>query len=396
VPRSGILLRRALLTVGAVVLADVLSSLTWLREGRVGARPLPPFGVQLDAEQEAVLARIETGDANPNRIAAFDRDLGWCVRPGAVSAAGDVHIQASGVRGLREYADLAPVGALRLACFGDSFTFGDEVQDSFTFQAFLESLAPSVEALNLGVPAYGTDQALLRLRRDGIHGARVVVVGLLLENIGRNVNRYRPLWTPRTLALFAKPRYVVEGGALVLVPQPFEEGRDFARAVRSGAVLGLLAEHEYWRDRPAVWTGRWSSIGRLAAGWFAYRARSPRRMWLDSGGEPRRVTLALLDAFRESALAQGAEHVLVLVFPMRKELAAFREAGRAYWSGLPDELAARGLDALDLAPALAEEDARCEQDPARPTLYVAEHFSSHGNLVVARAIERWLIAKKLL
>ena len=59
--------------------------------------------------------------------------------------------------------------------------------------------------------------------------------------------------------------------------------------MRSGAVLGALAEHEYWRDRPEVWTGRWSSLGRLAAGWIAYRERDPRRLWLDKTGEPRRV-----------------------------------------------------------------------------------------------------------
>ena len=34
-----------------------------------------------------------------------------------------------------------------MACFGDSFTFGDEVQDEFTYPAFLERLEPGIEAL---------------------------------------------------------------------------------------------------------------------------------------------------------------------------------------------------------------------------------------------------------
>ena len=99
------------------------------------------------------------------------------------------------------------------------------MRDDYTYQAFLEAHEPRVEALNFGVPAYGTDQALLRLSREGLRGARVAVLSLLLENIGRNVNRWRPLWTPRTLTPLAKPRFVLEGGALRLVPQPFEDPR---------------------------------------------------------------------------------------------------------------------------------------------------------------------------
>ncbi|MBK8178342.1 MAG: hypothetical protein IPK67_05485 [Planctomycetes bacterium] len=386
-------MRRALLSGAAVVAVDVISSLTWLSEGRVGKRPLPPFGVEIDGAQREVLERLESGRLNPNTVTGFDRELGWCVRPGASVPDGTVHVNRLGARAERDYADLPPPQVLRLATFGDSFTFGDEVRDSFTYQAFLESLRPELEVLNFGVPAYGTDQALLRMERDGLAGARVVVVGLLLENIGRNVNRYRPLWNARTLAPLAKPRFVLEDGELVLVAQPYATAPEFARAVRDGSVLAQLAPAEYWSGRPVLPTGRWSALGRLAAGWIAYGERDPRKLWLDREGEPRRVTLALLERFRESARRLGALEFLVLVLPMREELADFRRTGSGYWSGLAEELSGRGLPALDLAPALAQEDARCEQDPARPTLYVAAHLSSHGNRVIALEIERWLVGR---
>ena len=391
-----ILLLRLAIAIGALAVVDVVLSLTWLSEGRVGKRPLPPFGVELDAQQLAVLARLESGEQNPSTVTEFDRELGWCVRPLSTHADGTMHINAKGQRGVREYADRPALGTLRLACFGDSFTFGDEVPDDYSFEAFLERHAPKVEALNYGVSAYGTDQALLRMRRDGIAHARVVVVSLLLENIGRNVNRYRPLWTPRTLSPLAKPRFIFRANALELLPQPFADGREFARAVRAKTVFDAMAEHEYWRGRPELWTGTKSSLGRLAAGWFAYRERDPRRLWLDSNGEPRRVTMALIDAFQAEARALGAKEVLVLVLPMREELDVYRKSGNAYWSATLAEFAARGVTCIDLAPELAAEDARCEQDPAHPTLYVSAHLSSVGNQVVALAIEKWLIDNQLL
>jgi hypothetical protein len=40
---------------------------------------------------------------------------------------------------------------IRLACFGDSFTFGSETSDEGCWPAQIEERMPSVEALNLGV-----------------------------------------------------------------------------------------------------------------------------------------------------------------------------------------------------------------------------------------------------
>src|SRR5688500_12095122 len=137
--KASTIVRRALLCLAAVVLVDLASSLTWLRSGKVGRRPLPPFGRELDAEQLEVLDRLERGEVNPHTVTGLDRVLGWTWRPGAEHANGDYHVNARGLRGLREYAPAPASGKLRLACFGDSFTFGDEIPDAATFQAILES-----------------------------------------------------------------------------------------------------------------------------------------------------------------------------------------------------------------------------------------------------------------
>ena len=386
-PKVRSIVARGLLALAAIALLDIGLSLTVLRAGKLGKRPLPPFGVEFDAAQRAILERLESGDAE-ERVTAFDRELGWCVRPGSASASGETHINSRGMRGRREYTPLPQAGRLRLACFGDSFTFCDEVRDESAWPAILEQRTKTIEALNFGVPAYGTDQALLRMRREGVHGAKLVVLGLLLENIGRNVNRYRPLWTPRTQSPLAKPRFVLKGERLELVPQPFENAAALARAARDGSILGSLDQDEFWSGRPRLWTGRLSSIARLAAGFFAYRERDPRRLWLDESGEPRRVTLALVDSFRAEATALGARDFLVLLLPMREEFDDYLAEGRGYWSELPRLFSARGIECLDLSVALA-----AESNAAQSAMYVLAHLSPAGNEVVAREVRDWLVRR---
>ncbi|MCK6446847.1 MAG: hypothetical protein L6Q99_10685 [Planctomycetes bacterium] len=387
--------RRLVVGVAALVALDLVLARTWLADGKLGKRPLPPFGELSGDAQAAALARLTIERPDRTTVTVFDRELGWCVQPDSESPSGECRIGPLGTRGPRDYAASPPRGVVRLVCFGDSFTFGDEVKDEWTFEALLEGLDPRIEALNFGVPAFGTDQALLRFDREGLHGAHVAVLGLLLENIGRNVNRYRPLWTPRTETPLAKPRFVLGGDALELVPQPFATPRELADAVRDGSILARLEEHEFWRGKPELWTGEWSAFGRVFGGVLAYRERSPEKLWLDREGEPRRVTFALVERFRAHALALGAKRTVVLLFPMKEELADFRASGVAYWRDAADEFVRRGIDVLDLAPALAAEEARLEASEEEATLYVAAHLSSVGNTVVARELHDWLAAQGL-
>lgn len=52
-----------------------------------------------------------------------------------------------------------------MSTFGDSYTFGSEVAEHQTFQSKLAGILQA-DVFNFGVGAYGTDQALLRFRRD--------------------------------------------------------------------------------------------------------------------------------------------------------------------------------------------------------------------------------------
>lgn len=350
-------------------------------------RPLPPFGTRLTAQQAQWLARQEeelAGKLPENGIGAFDPDLGWSHHPGARDEQCSVH--AGGWRGPRAYAPAAPEGVTRLAAFGESFTFGHEVTDDATWEVQLEALDPSLEVPNYGVGAYGTDQALLRAERDLPRaGADVVLVGLMLENIGRNVNRYRPLWLPTAYAPVAKPRFVLAGGELRLIPLPFRDRAEYVRALSAGTVVELLREHEYWTDAPLPPWLAWSACARLFHGRRAHHARYTPDLWTRRH-EPFEVTLALLDRFRVLARANGARDAVVLVFPARTDLERLRADGVKYWAGLLEELERRGAPYLDLSDALLADAAVQGPD----ALYVVGHFSRAGNATVARALQAWL------
>lgn len=390
---SGCPLKRSRKLVLAVVVAttlvvtDLLVGAFMLEDGRLGERPLPPFGVMPHPRQrawiEAQVAALEGDDEDPG-LGLFDGELGWTNRPGACDRSGRHCFDSIGARGRREYALPRPAGVLRVLCFGDSYTYGSEVVDGDDWPAQIEQLDPGVEALNFGVGGYGTDQALLRFRRvaRGLEG-QVVCIGLLLENIGRNVNRYRPAYYPSTLACSSKPRFVLEGGELELLPQPFPTREALTNAVRDGSVLERLSEHEYWAGDTALFPG---SIGRILGAWPAYRRRQPGALWTDPDGEPFQVTLALLEAFHAEALASGAERAVVLIFPRQRELDARRASadGQPFWKELTRALAERSIPFIDLSTALLEPSAENE-------LYVGGHLNRAGNGIVAATVLDWLL-----
>lgn len=390
---SGLTRHRKIVAVAAclapLVLADVAISVLFLRDGIFLGNPLPPFETVTHPRQRAWIEGLAAED--PSGIGAFDPELGWTWRPSSRTADGAFTIDALGARGPREYAPRPPAGVTRVLTFGDSFTFCDEMPDDSTFEHYLEDRHRDFEVLNFGVSGYGTDQALLRYRSLGRGlGADVVCIGILLENIGRNVNRYRPLWNTRTGFPATKPRFVLAAGELRLVPQPYRTKEALLAAVESGGLFEDVAKDEYWWRRPPVPTGRLSSLVRIACGYLAQRERSPARLWRDVDGEPFQVTLAILETFQREALADGARLAPILVFPAREDLRDHAVRGDSYWEAFYAELDRRGLAHLDLiAPLLA----RYREEAVNPeggTVYYKGHLSTVGNSVVADVLHAYL------
>jgi hypothetical protein len=313
---------------------------------------------------------------------ASDPDLGWALVPDGRTRDGLYRANAQAIRapaGLR-YAPTPARGRVRVVTVGDSFTHGDGVGVEATWQRALERMRPELEMVNLGVPAYGTDQAYLRWLRDGarLH-PHVAVLGIWPENICRNLNVVRSYLQPaEAAAMLSKPRFVPGGRGLQLVNVPALHGHALAEAL-AGPTPALL-RHEYWalpgEDEPRAWHR--SRAMRVAATIASLRRRKAMREALYSGEEPAGIALtaAIADAFARHARRAGAVPV-VAILPMADLLE--RDGARP----LARALEARGLAPIDLGPPMA----RAVADAGRRRLFQPDgHLTADGNQVVAGAL----------
>ena len=355
----------------------------------LGNRPLPPFGATTNGAQRDWVrdwrGRLAAGE-DVAGAAEFRMDLGWSMRRSASFA--DIVTNNLGARGARDYPARPIEGTFRITCFGDSFTWADGVTVAESWPARIETATENVEAINFGVGAYGTDQALLRFRVDGRGlGAHAVLIGIMLEDIGRNVSRYRPWYYPSTPVAYAKPRFRLDGGgSLIEVPLPYADFPEYLHAVANGTVVEDLRDHDHWFDAGTF--GSSLVTVRLVSGVFAYLARDHRRAWEDARSEPYRVTQALLRTFHAEALADGATLAPIVVFPALTDLEAKLAEGRSYWAPALDQLREGGLPVIDLADPLA---AHChERRLAAAEIYTGGHLDPSANNLVAEVLLDWL------
>ncbi len=188
---------------------------------RLNLLPLPDSVLTSDAWWEERWHREREG-MNPRELIELDRELGYVPAAGLHDLPYDgarVSTNSAHMRGAREIPRERD-GAPRVVAVGDSYTFGQCVDDDETYPAVIGRVLPGTEVLNLGVMGYGQDQALLRLLRDGLpYQPDAVVFGFHPSNPRRNMVSFRG---------WAKPRFRLEQGELVLENVPVPEPADYA------------------------------------------------------------------------------------------------------------------------------------------------------------------------
>lgn len=232
---------------------------------------------------------------------SFDRhhpERGWSLAPKLrdlpVFAGKKLSSSSRGLRGAREPVIPKNADTLRIALFGDSFTFGEDVGDEETFGHQMERLfedtataaSPTVEVLNFGVHGYGHDQMLLYLREAlPIYQPDIVILGYVSDDSLRNMTTFRD---------FAKPRFRLDNGELVLegVPVP--------------TPAALIASQRFH--------SRLFDLLTMAATRLAFR-------WGDRAAEVDRLTDALLSEIARETRGAGARPVFALL-PAFSELSA--------------------------------------------------------------------------
>jgi hypothetical protein len=297
-------------------------------------------------------ARTVLTERDRGRYVHDDR-LGYLPRAG--HAAPGLTIEADGLRRTGEQTADAPILAV-----GDSFTFGDEVNDGQTWPAQLKLLTGR-HVLNGGVSGYGFDQAVLRAEQlAGKYKPSAIVVGFIADDIRRT--EMRRLWSAD------KPYFDLDSDLgndkIVLRGVPVPERVD-PRTTLS-----------FWQ-RTLGYSYLFDFILRrldLLHDWFGDHVR------VHPAGTGERLACRLTDRLAALQRSSGARVIVVAEYdPVVWDDPAFAAEQRRMSKGLLDCAAKNGLASIDSFPVLAA--------TAQPRqLYGLWHMTEQGNRLIAKLI----------
>lgn len=279
----------------------------------------------------------------------FHPRYGWSNLPGYRSDESvpfTVTINDQGLRARKNYPRHPSPGVQRIALFGDSCAFGEEVDDDQTVPFHLQQLLEGSEVLNFGVRGFGLGQMALRLEEEGFgfHPDHVVIVLLLPSDVTRDLTDF---------FTHSKPSFRMTDSGLQTDNCPVRESSNQPWLLRNSFAAAWM-----W-GRPR----RWPELSRLN----------------DVMDTPR----AILGKARDRCRSKGVRLTLAtIVTPGTIELMNSDPNERQRIESMIDSLRqtnTRLIDLVDdLATAYAEQgDALCAP---------IAHWSSAGNQVIARRI----------
>lgn len=337
-------------------------------------------------EQSAKIRKFVSAQSLGRTV--FDSNLGWRYRANYHSN-GD-QLNGQGLRSSRDYTTIPAGHVIRVAAFGDSFVYCNEVGNQGSWPHMIEKMNRDIEVLNYGVGGYGTDQAYLRFLSEGTSlSPDVVVIGFSPIMLRRAVNVYRRFISTREFPL-VKPRFVLnEKDSLVLLRSPLQNIRDYESYLRHPAAIVKLGAHDHWYQ-PAIYENpiyNVSATVRLltTVGVRVYNRYLDQDRLLRDGVFNRssiafRIQAKLLSMFVDHVRNFGAK-ALIVVFPGRGAIVNAMQGKQTAYSPLLDHLTDGGLDYVDLSRAFVE-----QHSPDKIGLWFMPegHYSPIGNEIVAR------------
>jgi hypothetical protein len=380
---------RLILPLGGIVLALLfvelgLRAVAWLVPERYSWRLGLTSQLPLSYDQQGLGNMISSNEG----LLRFDRDLGWSPQPSVdrshINNNNELIRYQHDAAGLRvDPGNPVPPASRRILAFGDSFTYCEEVNFSDCWTQHLQAQLPGTEVLDYGVPAYAPDQAWLRYQREGRGQAPcAVLIGNMVENINRVVNRFRPFYMGDIP--LAKPRFLIDNGQLQLLPSPAQGPEDLMNPVWVETNLG---PHDAWYFPGTFVPNPVDSlqVGRVVRS-ASYRLSRWTWPWwkYQPGSEDFEVLSTVLVQFARQVRSDGATPV-VLVFPYANEIVAAQQGRPKTHAPLLDLLAREGIATIDLTDALglAARDHGVEE-------LINSHYRPLGDAVVADALAQQL------
>lgn len=335
-------------------------------------------------------------DPKSERREVFDSTLGWLYRKNYSDTKNQINSQ--GLRSNREYSLVADLNTIRVAAFGDSFVYCNEVVNKDSWPALIEDLLPNIEVLNYGIGGYGTDQAYLRYLAEGNNlSPDIVIIGFTPIMLKRNVNVYRRFISDRELAL-TKPRFVFNNESdLVLVPNPIKQKSDYKKYLRNPQKIIDFGKNDYWYE-PGIYENQLYDISpsvRLFTNfWIRIQKKYLNHDRLFDGEVFNRSSKAfeisntLIEKFVEEVRNSGAIPIVV-IFPDSSCIMMERK-GQKVFGPLVDKLKSNHIDYVDLTNAFVDSGIKGDFG-----LWYAKHghFSPSGNKIIAYFLGKQILAR---
>ena len=192
-----------------------------------------------------VAARVYAHVASQDRLIVIDNVVGWKLSPNAhrrYDKETQPYFIAINSKGLRdvEHSYDKPAGVYRIVVIGDSFVFGaGGVEPSKRFADILQASTKNTEVINMGVPAYGTDQEYLYLANEAMrYHPDLVLVCAFYNDFSESFSTINPS-NGRPKGYFS-----LDGDQLVFHPPAFSI---FYRMAQHSYLLGM-ARHGLEQD----------------------------------------------------------------------------------------------------------------------------------------------------
>jgi hypothetical protein len=289
--------------------------------------------------------------------------LGHVPNPRVQSRLGNL-IQTIDSDGLRYNGETPPPGGPAILAVGDSYTYGEEVNDSETWPAHLQQLTGR-RVLNGGVTGYGFDQIVLRAEQlADRYSPSVIIVSFIEDNLKRA--EISTLWWRN------KPWFAMENGQLVYKAAGEPVGAKLPRHLHSilGRCFHKLPPHLRARAHLVENT----LVARLPlqlqhrVGYFV-RVHPP--------GVGVEIAQRLVERLAQLQKNRGSKVVIMAQYPPWV-WADWSEAKRQRHATqvILDRAAACGIATLDTYDRLATE-------PGPHRLYAKGHMNARGNSTIA-------------
>lgn len=297
--------------------------------------------------------------------------LGWTHIPGV--SIKKVNIDRHGYRvGYEEEKEHALPEKI-IAAFGDSFTFGDDLQgeDTWSYQLGQKTEKRGFGVVNLGVCAYGIDQMYLLYREEEKKlDPSVVLAAIISWDIQRVI---KSQWKGGGRH---KPRFVFKEGTIELghVPVPLEIERD-RRLTRWHDIL-FDVKRVYLLDR--FWSPEdrlWQSMPDIPPSVYEAERIPPNKH-----AEGVLISQKIIERWRAEVEGAGRRFILVLI-PLKKRIQYYH----SYLITLRDNLARQGVEIVDCQKAFQQAAGEGKK------LFRGSHPSPAGQQVIANQVYYYLV-----